>query len=222
MAEETEETEATEEQEASEIIADEPAGAGKKKLILMGAAALVLVIASAGAGFLFFGEEPEEVAEAGPTPEQLAEQERQQRQRGVVDGVDYAAEVDVEVPMPEMDIASGDEEEDEAAAAPAENHMGKIVHLEPFVVNISDKDRDRYLKLKADIELSEDKVASEFDQRLPQMRDLIISLLGGKSFEDLRTIEGKNFLREEILLRVNALLVTGKAKRIFFTEFVVQ
>ena len=51
---------------------------------------------------------------------------------------------------------------------------------------------------------------------------LVISLLGSKSFEDVRTIEGKNFLREEILLRVNALLVTGKAKRVFFTEFVVQ
>jgi len=40
--------------------------------------------------------------------------------------------------------------------------------------------------------------------------------------DDVRNIEGKNFLREEILLRINALLVSGRANRIFFTEFVVQ
>ena len=58
--------------------------------------------------------------------------------------------------------------------------------------------------------------------RLPQIRDLIISLLGAKSFDEVRSIEGKNFLREEMLLRINSLLVTGKAKSIYFTEFVVQ
>jgi flagellar basal body-associated protein FliL len=38
----------------------------------------------------------------------------------------------------------------------------------------------------------------------------------------VRSIEGKNFLREEMLLRINSLLVTGKAKSVYFTEFVVQ
>jgi flagellar FliL protein len=211
MADETEEQAA--EEAVPEVIADEPASDGKKKWILVGAA--LLALAGGGAGLVFLQGEPEQTAQSGPSPDQVAEK---QEKRGVVDGVDYAAELEIDIPD-DIDVASGDEE---APAAPAPGHMGTIVNLEPFVVNISDKERDRFLKLKADIELSEDGVAAEFEQRLPQIRDLIISLLGGKSFEDLRTIEGKNFLREEILLRVNALLVTGKAKRVFFTEFVVQ
>ena len=35
-------------------------------------------------------------------------------------------------------------------------------------------------------------------------------------------MEGKDLLREEVLHRINALLVTGKARSVFFTEFVVQ
>ncbi len=65
-------------------------------------------------------------------------------------------------------------------------------------------------------------MAEEIKQRLPQIRDLIISLLGSKSFDDVRSIEGKDLLREEMLRRINALLETGKARSIFFTEFVVQ
>ncbi len=100
--------------------------------------------------------------------------------------------------------------------------LGAIFSLDAFIVNIGDGDRDRYLKLKADLELTNDTVAEEIDQRLPQIRDLVISLLGSKSFDDVRSIEGKDLLREEMLRRINALLVTGKARSVFFTEFVVQ
>ena len=109
-----------------------------------------------------------------------------------------------------------------AAKPSGGRHIGKTYPLDTFVVNIQDRNRDRYLKLKTELELLEPDTADEIEQRLPQIRDLIISLLSSKSFEDIRTIEGKNFLREEILLRVNSLLVTGSVKRIFFTEFVVQ
>ena len=100
--------------------------------------------------------------------------------------------------------------------------VGKMYPLDSFIVNIGDRDRDRYLKLKAELELSTEAVAQELEQRLPQIRDLIISLLGSKSFDEIRSIEGKDLLREEVLQRINALLMTGKARSVFFTEFVVQ
>jgi flagellar FliL protein len=107
-------------------------------------------------------------------------------------------------------------------AAKDSGHIGSTYGLDTFVVNIADRDRDRYLKMKAELELEKPELAQEMDARLPQIRDLIISLLGNKSFDDIRTIEGKNFLREELLLRINSLLVTGEVRRVFFTEFVVQ
>ena len=132
-----------------------------------------------------------------------------------VDGIDYEEELGVILPLALVSAEGGEGEH-------GDRHIGKIVPLDDFVVNISDHERDRYLKLKAELELSIPELTDELDQRMPQIRDLIIGLLGNKSFEEVRTIEGKNFLREEILLRINSLLVSGKVKRVFFTEFVVQ
>ncbi len=134
---------------------------------------------------------------------------------GAPEGIDFEAELGVVLPLPLVAAEGGD-------AGADSRHIGKIISLDSFVVNISDRERDRYLKLKTELELSMPELSDELDQRMPQIRDLIISLLGSKSFEEVRTIEGKNFLREEILLRINSLLVSGKVKRVFFTEFVVQ
>jgi flagellar FliL protein len=195
-----------------------PERGGRRLTLVIGAGLLAFAIAGAAA-FLWIGPDGEILPQdAGISelsqpvvPTSLGDATRP----GVRNGIDFNAELDVELP----DVAAGDEEEGEAAAP---SHLGKIFSLEPFVVNIADRDRDRFLKLKTDIELSDDRVSAEMQQRLPQIRDLVISLLGSKSFDEVRTIEGKNFLREEMLLRINALLVTGNAKAIYFTEFVVQ
>jgi flagellar FliL protein len=65
-------------------------------------------------------------------------------------------------------------------------------------------------------------VADELKSRMPQVKDLIISLLSSQSFNEIRSIEGKDALREEIMVRLNALVRSGKVSRVFFTEFVVQ
>ena len=107
----------------------------------------------------------------------------------------------------------------EAAGAPAD---AEFYSLEPFIVNINDGERDRFLKLKADLELSSPELAQELERRMPQVKDVIISLLSSQSFSDIKSIEGKDLLREELLVRLNTLLRKGKVRRVFFTEFVVQ
>jgi flagellar FliL protein len=218
MADEVEQTEP-----AAEAQAEAPASSSRRRWILAGGAIALLVAGGAGAGFVLLREPAQPGAEAGAAAELASEAAAAGEPAappGVRDGIDFNAELGIELP----DVASEEKKEDEhggeGAASPG--HLGKIVPLEPFVVNIADRDRDRFLKLKTEIELSSSEVAAELEQRLPQIRDLIISLLGAKSFDEVRTIEGKNFLREEMLLRINSLLVTGKAKSIYFTEFVVQ
>jgi len=94
--------------------------------------------------------------------------------------------------------------------------------LEPFIVNIDDGDKDRFLKLKVDLEVSSKEVAAELEQRLPQVKDIMIGLLSGQSFSDIRSTEGKDYLREELQTRLNAVVRKGIVRQVFFTEFVVQ
>ena len=54
------------------------------------------------------------------------------------------------------------------------------------------------------------------------MRDLILTLLTSKTFDEIRTPEGKQRLREEIIGRVNQTLDRDVAKAVYFTDFIVQ
>jgi flagellar FliL protein len=47
-------------------------------------------------------------------------------------------------------------------------------------------------------------------------------LLSSKESVALKPATGKLQLRDEILQRVNSLLAAGKARNVYFTEFVVQ
>ena len=194
MAEE-EAQKAEESPEAEE--AEDASGGGRRRWLIPVVASAALVLAGVGAGFLmFYRDAPEEPIESAEAPQE--------------------AKADHPFALAQSEVAAG------TAAAGADKMLGAIFSLDAFIVNVGDGDHDRYLKLKADLELTNDTVADEIKQRLPQIRDLIISLLGSKSFDDVRSIEGKDRLREELLRRINALLVTGKARSIFFTEFVVQ
>ena len=203
-----------EEEPSAEVQEPEAAGPTRTRLLaLVGAAAFAVALGATG--YLVFGGDDGQTQSAeSPSLSSIEKiSETTSHPATAEPGIDYDAELGVILPLAMVSS--------EAAAASG-NHIGTVVPLDSFVVNISDRERDRYLKLKAELELSIPELSDELDQRMPQIRDLIISLLGSKSFDEVRTIEGKNFLREEMLLRINALLVSGKVKRVFFTEFVVQ
>lgn len=99
---------------------------------------------------------------------------------------------------------------------------GPMLALDPFVVNLSDTDSTRYLKVIMQIELPNEEIKPELEGKMPQVRDEIIMLLSSKSFDDLSTSPGKRSLKRAILDSVNKYLTTGKATNVFFSDFVIQ
>ena len=79
-----------------------------------------------------------------------------------------------------------------------------------------------YLKATIPLETENPATAAELKERFPQVKDAILLLIGNKTFDDLRDLQGKMQLRAELLGRVNGLLKTGKVTHIYFTDFVVQ
>jgi flagellar FliL protein len=92
--------------------------------------------------------------------------------------------------------------------------------MEPFLVNLADPGQLRYLKVTLHVETHQK--GEEFEKRLPQSRDSVLTVLSSKNSRDLMTSEGKNALREEIKEKINHLLTETKVKNIYFTEFVIQ
>ena len=112
--------------------------------------------------------------------------------------------------------------ETKADAAEKKPEVGALLPLDPFIANLADEDGKRYLKATLQVEFFGAQVPNEFHARIPQMRDLLLTLFTNKLFSEIRTPQGKALLRDEIINRMNRALNKDLVKAVYFTEFIVQ
>ena len=101
-------------------------------------------------------------------------------------------------------LAAGD---DEAASAegtqPAVRSDAKSIPvylpLDPFIVNLADKDVDRYAQIGITLELESTVFADQVKAYMPAVRNAILLILAQKSSKDLLGRSGKEELAEEIM-----------------------
>ncbi len=103
-----------------------------------------------------------------------------------------------------------------------QSQIGPMVNIDEFIVNIISGDAAHYVKASITVELTNEAVQAEVQQRMPQMRDAILMLIGNKTFEELQDLQGKKQLKAELQSRINTFLQTGKVTSVYFTNFVVQ
>ena len=113
-------------------------------------------------------------------------------------------------------------EQEQAELEKLAKQVGPMVSIDTFIVNIIDDEESRYLKASITIEVNTPETAMEVSERMPQIKDAILLLVGNKTFSELQDLQGKIQLRAELINRLNGILLNGKVKRIYFTDFVVQ
>jgi flagellar FliL protein len=116
-------------------------------------------------------------------------------------------------------------EEKEEAPKPtvSPEAVGVMYKLEPaFIVNLADPELTMYARVSLTLEVSSPEVIMEVQKREPIIRDAIIEILSNKTSRELRSPEGREQLKLEIIKRVNTILVQGGVRNVYFTEFVVQ
>ena len=101
-----------------------------------------------------------------------------------------------------------------AAAAEAEGEDGEPVKkagkkehgappaflpLEPFIVNLADKEVDRYAQIGVTLELDDAKTADELKAYMPAIRNGILMVLAHKTSAELLERKGKEALADEIM-----------------------
>jgi flagellar FliL protein len=119
-------------------------------------------------------------------------------------------------------LASAKPSEPEKAPHPPKVTMGPVYPLEPFLVNLAEPGRPRFLKVVLNLELDSPAVSAELDGLKPKVRDNVLTLLSSKSVADLTSVGDKERLRNEIIHRINSFLSAGKVIEVYFVEFVVQ
>lgn len=100
-----------------------------------------------------------------------------------------------------------------------------LLDLESFLTNISDVSGDRYCKLTVKLVVSPKEAISGInDDPLLKARihDEVLRLLTAKSFEELKDPTGREVFREEMRVKLAALLPKGEVQQVLFAEFIVQ
>lgn len=94
--------------------------------------------------------------------------------------------------------------------------------LESFSVTTKDAE-PHFAKLKVSLAYEDSvELNTELVKRRVQIRHLINIILRGKKYEDLDSVEDSIALSEEIKAQVNVVLISGKIKEVYFSEFVVN
>lgn len=99
-------------------------------------------------------------------------------------------------------------EAEEGGAAPAAHHAPPagghktpptFVPLDPFVVNLADRDGERYAQVGVTLEVDDPKFGEEMKSYMPAVRSAILLILAHKTSQQLLTADGKEALAEEIM-----------------------
>ncbi|MHB1011855.1 MAG: flagellar basal body-associated FliL family protein [Desulfobacteria bacterium] len=95
-----------------------------------------------------------------------------------------------------------------------------LFSLDPFVVNLSEP--GRYLKVTMQFEVAGDTRPEVIVEKVPILRDVIITLISSQTYEYASSPEGKTQLKDDILLRTNQIFGKEVFRNLYFTDFVMQ
>ncbi len=101
---------------------------------------------------------------------------------------------------------AGEDGEEAAAPAASEHKAAKVdlkhpptfVPLDPFVVNLADKDVDRYAQVGVTLQVEDAHFGEEMKAFMPAIRNGILMILSHKSAKDLQDRGGKEALAGQI------------------------
>lgn len=110
-----------------------------------------------------------------------------------------------------------------AAKSKAEYHAGKILPLDPAIVNIAGTNGRRYLKVTVQIEIpEEEKLVKEVEARKPRLSDQLIQILARKPLEEVTSVGSLENLKQQIADQFGKELGADRLQNVYLTEFVIQ
>ena len=104
--------------------------------------------------------------------------------------------------------------------------LPNFVDLEPFTVNLAEKDQDRYMQIRFSLEVASREADQTIKDMMPALRSEILLVLGARQSTDLATREGKEALAKDIVEAANKSLEHTPAERsvtaVRVTQLIIQ
>ncbi|MBC8425664.1 flagellar basal body-associated FliL family protein [bacterium] len=124
---------------------------------------------------------------------------------------------------PKLKSLTGAAGGEQTQAAVSHPEQGVLVGLNEVVVTLRDSGpTTSYLRIDIDLEVTDAKVATMIEQRLPHLRDIVILSLSNKFSADLKSMDGKAALKAELFRKIAETLPEGSLMNVYFSDMVVQ
>ena len=120
-------------------------------------------------------------------------------------------------PAPAEEVFDGVDEQAERVVEECE-----IFPLEELVVNLTDEDESRYLRVGLALVLELGTAPDSMETEAPIAIDAAIDYLSAQSFADLREPGSKTEIRDELSARIREAYGDEKVVRVLLTTFVMQ
>ncbi len=107
------------------------------------------------------------------------------------------------------------------------SQISSVIVLEPFIVNLADKDEPRYVRINISLGLvtenkEEGKEILKDAVIVSQLRDSIVSVLSLKTAAELNSLEGKKSLRRELLKAIRKKVKKPRISEVYITDIIIQ
>jgi flagellar basal body-associated protein FliL len=83
-------------------------------------------------------------------------------------------------------------------------------------------EKQRFIRVSMSLEYSLDDKLDEIESRIPQIKDAILTFIPTKTSDELKMVDGKKNLRENLITQLNSFFNEKLITNIYFTEFVIQ
>lgn len=193
---------------------EQPAPKSKKKLIMVGGLGVLLLAGGVAAAVMMLkGGDGED--EAKSTADEISEDAGGEGGHGGAKSEDKGE--------PKLD-SHGNPIEDGSGGGSDDDSGPPWIHpfSDPFTVNLFEPTNRWFLQMYLQIETSSPEVLKSIDRNIAPLRDTIILLLSSKTKKELSTMDGKLKLKQEIVIRIEAVLGKGSVKTVYFTEFTIM
>ncbi len=99
---------------------------------------------------------------------------------------------------------------------------GVFLTLPEITTNLADPSGRRLIRVKIDLELSDEKAKAELEKKQAPMKEVILSVLRSKTVAEINGSEGLEALTKELTRRVAPLVTQGKLMHVYVTDIATQ
>lgn len=101
-------------------------------------------------------------------------------------------------------------------------HKNYFYPLEPFILNLPQAGRQKYIRCTIELELIKEIALEDFTKISPVIRDTIIQTIPAKEIQEIEFSNFKLELQRELVKKINEKLGNKLIKELYFRDFIIS